>query len=155
MMDYYKLKICENYWTLQKTTVDCKNSDKYEGKTKVLISPRGRASMWISDQGVLKVYTDKTIKDYFSDQEYKTLLTGYVSYSKDDGERVYYCSRFLNSLMPLIPSPSDECKELFEIIRRTKIQNSHKHKISSNLKNNDAMKDSDVNNFFGLFDDDE
>ena len=150
-MDYYKLKICEEYWTLQKTTVDCKPSDKYEGKTKVLISPRGRASLWLSSQGTLRVYTDKTTKDYFSDKEYTTLLNDYVSYSKDDEEKVYYCSRFLNKLIPLIPEPSENCRELMEIIRRTKIQNSHRHKFSSNL--NDSI--GDIDNFFGLFNDDE
>ena len=132
-MNYYKLKICKEYWTLQKTTVNCKNSDKIEGKNKVLISPRGRASIWISDQGALRVYTDKTTKDYYTNKEFSELQKGYVSYEKDDGESIYYCSSNLNFLIPLIPNPSDECKELFEILRKTKIQNSHEHKISSNI----------------------
>ena len=145
-MIYYKLKICEDYWTIQKTIVDCKNSDKYEGKDKVLISPRGRASFWLSDAGVLRVYTDKTIKDYFSNKEFAELQNKYISYEKED--RTYYCSTKIENLIPLIPELNEECSDLLSILKNTKIQKSHKHKFSSNIKN------AEVDNYFGIFDDD-
>lgn len=151
-MDYYKLKLCEDYWTIQKTTVDCKKDPgKYEGKTKLLISPRGRASFWLSSQGGLRVYTDKTIKDYYSDQEYNDILNKYSMYTKESEGGVYYCSRHIDKLIPLIPGPLDpEITELLRIIKKTKIQNSHRHnrKESSNIQ--EPPKDDE---FFGLFND--
>ena len=147
-MDYYKLKICEEYWTLQKTSVNCKNSNKYEGKNIAVISPRGRASIWLSDRGVLKVYTDKTITDYYSNKEMNDLHDSYISYQKD-GDRTYYCSTKLKNLISLIPNLTEECLELAKIIEKTKIQNSHKHQFSSNLK------DAETDEFFGIFNGDE
>ena len=146
-MNYYKLKICEEYWTIQKTVVDCRNSDKYEGKSKVLISPRGRASFHLTDIGALRVYTDKTTRDYFSDKEFADLQNKYVSYEKDD--KTYYCSVKIENLIPLIPNISEECNDLLKILKNTKIQKSHKHKFSSNFKNDET------DDFFGIFNDDE
>lgn len=154
-MDYYKLKIGDSYWTLQKTVVNCKKSDKYDGYDIVLISPRGRASIWLNDLGILKVYTDKTIADYYKTQDINTLHHGYITYQKED--KTYYCSAKLDYILPFIPDPSEECKELIKIIRKTRVQYSHGSKISSNIQEEpkERKKTKNIDNFFGLFDDDE
>ncbi len=153
-MDYYTLKIGENYWTLQKTTVDCKRDKRENGKDVLVVSPRGRASIWLSNLGVLRVYTDKTTKHYFSNTDFISVQKSYVSYQKDKNpDEHYYCSEKLNNLLELIPNEiSDECKQLINIIKHVKIQKSHKHKNNKNVKVEE--KQNNINNYFGIFDDD-
>ena len=129
--------------------------DKYDCYDIVLISPRGRASIWLNDLGTLKVYTDKTITDYYKNQDLSTLHTSYVTYQKED--KTYYCSSKLNNILPFIPDPiSDECSELIEIIRKTKVQRSHSGKTSSNIidEPKETKETKNLDNFFGLFDED-
>lgn len=148
-MDYYSLKIGDGYWTIQKTSVDCKrDNNTYEGKDLVLISPRGRGSIWSSSSGGLRLYTDKTVKHYYSYEELKELQNGYLE-RESPGEKHYY-SQKLKYLLDLIPDVDEECISILKLIEKTKIQKSHKQK-----KNREEKDKNSVDNYFGLFDDEQ
>lgn len=128
----YVLTILENsdYWSLIKYNVDYNFCNNEGGKEMCIYSSRGRASIGINNSGEIKVYTARGFVTYISKEEMNTLLIdkSVVKRIQSGDLKTFYTSKDIDKLIPLIPNIDQDIKNSIELIRKIKIQ--HTHKIS-------------------------